>query len=50
MTSKTSLSTRGQAFEGKGGVMKRFKTILADPYDAEKNPGGMVNIGTSENV
>ncbi|KAI4210238.1 MAG: hypothetical protein LQ351_006916 [Letrouitia transgressa] len=50
MTPTSSLSIRGRALDSKGGVMQRFKAVLADPYDAEKNPGGLVNIGTSENL
>ena len=46
----STLSERGYDLAKAGGIMEKFKTILSDPYHPDDNPGGFVNIGTSENV
>lgn len=44
-----TLSDRGRVI-AKNNIRSYFATILDDPYDAEANPNGFINIGTSENV
>ncbi|KAF2104668.1 PLP-dependent transferase [Rhizodiscina lignyota] len=50
MTSRTiqGLSERGTALAISGGIRDRFGSVLGDPFHAESNPKGFVNIGTSE--
>ena len=50
MKVETTLSNRGQVLKNAGGLIDKFKTILDNPYDADKNPKGFVNLGTAENV
>jgi hypothetical protein len=46
----SSLSARGSELQAGGALAETWKAILGDSYDAEKNPNGIVNLGTSENV
>lgn len=46
----STLSQRGQELAAGPNIREKFKTILANPYDPDKNPEGFINIGTSENV
>lgn len=46
----SSLSARGSGLIAGGALADKWKAILGDSYDAEKNPNGIVNMGTSENV
>jgi len=46
----SSLSARGLELRAGGTLADAWKAILGDSYDAEKNPDGIVNLGTSENV
>ena len=45
----TGLSKRGEKFREAGSVRDEFAVIWSDAYHIEKNPGGTVNLGTSEN-
>ena len=45
----TGLSARGEKFRDAGSVRDQFATIWSDAYHIEKNPGGTLNLGTSEN-
>jgi hypothetical protein len=45
----SSISERGRALATQN-LRKKFSAILADPYDPDNNPDGIVNIGTAENV
>ncbi len=47
---KFSLSARGLELQAGGALADAWKAILGDSYDAETNPNGIVNLGTSENV
>ncbi len=47
---KFSLSARGLELRAGGALADAWKAILGDSYDAETNPNGIVNLGTSENV
>ncbi len=46
----SSLSARGSDLRDGGALAETWKAILADSYDADENPNGIVNLGTSENV
>lgn len=46
----SSLSARGSELRDSGALAETWKAILADSYDTEENPNGIVNLGTSENV
>ena len=47
---ESSLSTRGSELQASGTLIGKWKSILDDPYDAETNASGFINLGTSENV
>lgn len=44
------LSSRGLVLAGGGEQVAKFKQLLGNPWDPKTNPGGIVNIGTAENV
>jgi hypothetical protein len=45
-----AISTRATKTASMGTLMQRFMKAIRDPYDAEKNPDGIINLGTSEHV
>jgi hypothetical protein len=45
----TGLSTRGERFREAGAVRDQTAAIWADAYHIDRNPGGTLNLGTSEN-
>lgn len=46
----SALAARGRDLAKAGEFMDKFKTILSDPYDPDRNPEGFINMGVSENV
>jgi len=44
------LSARVSKNIGDTAIMQRFALILANQYDAEHNPQGIINLGVAENV
>ena len=45
----TGLSPRGAGYLRNGGL-ERIRQLLGDLYDRDTNPGGIINLGTAENV
>ena len=50
MQIKTTLSSRGNDLKDAGPPVDLWKKILGNPYDPDKNPEGVVNLGVAENV
>lgn len=47
---ESGLSSRGLELRAAGGFASKAQAVLTDPFDAETNPHGFVNVGTAENV
>lgn len=43
------LSERGVKYLDEQGI-DQIRGVLSDPYDRDSNPGGLINMGTAENV
>lgn len=50
MQIKSTLSSRGNDLKDAGPPVDLWKKILGNPYDPNKNPEGVVNLGVAENV
>ena len=50
MKIETSLSSRGVELAKSFGAFEKFKDVFGNPYDPDKNPKGLINIGVAENV
>jgi hypothetical protein len=46
---ENGLSPRGQDLIKWGGVRKHFSTIWENTYHIERNPSGVIDLGTAEN-
>jgi hypothetical protein len=47
---EAGLSERGAANYEPGSVRYRYAAVYGNPWDAETNPNGFINLGVSENV